>query len=186
MNGKILVAYASKYGATREIAEKIGKVLLGAGLQADVYPVNDIHDLSPYKTVILGSAIYVGNWQKEAVRFLEIHQKDLARRQVWLFSSGPTGEGDPLGLVEGKLLPNGLQPVIDRIQPRDVTIFHGNIDPNKVNPIEKWAVKSLVKKPFGDYRDWDSIVAWSTRIASALQEGDPVLMGGVSYASHVR
>ena len=57
-----------------------------------------------------------------------------------------------------------------RIRPRDVTLFHGNIDPEKVNPIEKWAVKSLVKKPFGDFRDWDAIAAWSEKIAVSLQE----------------
>lgn len=39
MNHKVLVAYASKYGATAEIAEKIGEVLNGAGLTTDVVPV---------------------------------------------------------------------------------------------------------------------------------------------------
>jgi menaquinone-dependent protoporphyrinogen IX oxidase len=31
MNKKVLVAYASKYGATKEIAEKIGQVLKEVG-----------------------------------------------------------------------------------------------------------------------------------------------------------
>jgi menaquinone-dependent protoporphyrinogen oxidase len=168
----VLVAYASKYGATREVAEKIGDVLSQAGLQVDVFPVGRMRDLSPYLAVILGSAIYVGKWQKEAVTFLQANEKSLATRPFWLFSSGPTGEGDPLELVEGQRLPPALQPLVDRIRPRDIAVFHGHINPDKINLIEKWAIKSLVKKPFGDFRDWDAITSWATSIAKALRERD--------------
>jgi len=92
----ILVTYASKYGATKEIAEKIGEVLRQAGLRVDVLPVDGMRDLSPYKAVILGSAIYVDKWQKEALQLLRANEKILANRPVWIFSSGPTGKGDPL------------------------------------------------------------------------------------------
>ena len=172
MDRNILVTYASKYGATEEIAEKIGEVLRQAGLQADVLPVDGIRDLNPYKAVILGSAVYIGKWHKEAAEFLQTNEKILANRPVWLFSSGPTGEGDPVELLEGVRLPAALQPVADRIQPRDIAVFHGYINPDKINFIEKWAIKSLVKKPVGDFRDWDSIVTWSTTIADTLKDAE--------------
>jgi menaquinone-dependent protoporphyrinogen oxidase len=172
MNRKILVTYASKYGATKEIAEKIAAVLRQAGLQVDVFPVDDSLDITSYKAVILGSAVYIGKWQNEAVEFLRANERILANRLVWLFSSGPTGEGDPVELVEGVRLPAALQPVVDRIQPGDIAVFHGFIDPGKINFIEKWAIKSLVKKPFGDFRDWDAITSWATSIAKALKERD--------------
>ena len=38
MSKKVLVVYASKYGATAEIAEKIGKALLHAGFDTDIKP----------------------------------------------------------------------------------------------------------------------------------------------------
>jgi menaquinone-dependent protoporphyrinogen oxidase len=174
MEQKILVAYASKYGATAEIAGKIGEVLRQADLQAEVMPVDSIRDISPYQAVILGSAVYIGKWQKEAVDFLQSHQKTLADRPVWLFSSGPTGEGDALALVEGVRLPASLQAVVSRIRPCDIAVFHGYINLNKVNAIEKWAIKSIVKKPFGDYRDWDAIVSWAAGIASALKDTENV------------
>lgn len=123
----------------------------------------------------MGSAIYVGKWPRQAVEFLRTHEKALAGMPFWLFSSGPTGEGDPLKLVEGKRLPDDVLPVVQHIHPREITVFHGNIDPDKVNFIERWAIKSLVKKPFGDYRDWDSIVDWSNRIAAALKHVEPVV-----------
>jgi menaquinone-dependent protoporphyrinogen oxidase len=168
----VLVAYASKYGATQEIAEKIGDVLSQAGLQVDVFPVDSIRDLHPYKAVILGSAVYVGKWQKEAVEFLRTNEIILTARSVWLFSSGPTGHGDPVELVEGQRLPDSLQPLVDRIRPRDIAVFHGHINPAKINLIEKWAIKSLVKKPFGDFRDWDAISSWATSIADALNHAE--------------
>jgi menaquinone-dependent protoporphyrinogen oxidase len=175
MNGNILVTYASKYGATKEIATRIGGVLRQAGLQIDVLPVNSIRDLETYKAIILGSAVYVGKWQKEAVKFLQANEKIMADRPVWLFSSGPTGEGDPVELVEGVRLPDDLQPVADRIQPHDIAVFHGYINPDKLNFIEKWAIKSLVKKPFGDFRDWDAIVTWANSVAAVLKEAEYAL-----------
>jgi menaquinone-dependent protoporphyrinogen oxidase len=100
---------------------------------------------------------------------LHANEKVLADRLVWLFSSGPTGEGDPVELLGGWRLPAALQPVADRIQPRDIAVFHGYINPDKLNLMEKWAIKSVVKKPFGDFRDWDAIVSWTTTIADVLK-----------------
>ncbi|RPI33639.1 MAG: protoporphyrinogen oxidase [Chloroflexota bacterium] len=173
MNQKVIVTYASKYGATAEIAEKIGAVLCQAGLSADVMPMDAVRDLNAYQAVVLGSGIYIGQWNKKAAAFLKAHEKCLEERQVWLFSSGPTGEGDPVALVKGQRIPAALQPVAERIHPRDIAVFHGYINPGKVNFLVKWVIKNIVKAPFGDYRDWDSIVRWATGIASTLQNAEP-------------
>lgn len=171
MNWKLLVTYASKYGATREIAEKITEVLKQAGLKADVTSVKDVRDLSAYQVVILGSAVYVGKWQKEAAEFIQKHEQSLTEREVWLFSSGPTGEGDPAELLEGWRLPEELQPVAARIRPREIAVFGGFINPDKVNFIERTAIKTMVKKPFGDFRDWDNIVSWANQVAEVVKAG---------------
>ncbi len=167
MNKNILITYASKYGSTGEIAHKISEVLRQAGWQATVLPINGFVDLSSYSAVILGSAVYIGKWQKEAAAFLRTNEKFLACIPLWLFSSGPTGEGDAVGLLEGWRLPADLQPIIDRIRPRDIVVFHGYINPDKLNFIEKQVIKSM-KKPFGDFRDWEAITAWTTKITNEL------------------
>jgi menaquinone-dependent protoporphyrinogen oxidase len=168
MDTKVLVAYGTKYGSTAEIAEKIGEVLRQAGFDADVLPANQVKDLAPYGAVVLGSAVYMGQWRREAARFLKANEKVLAERPVWIFSSGPVEEGDPEELVEGWGFPKRLQPVADRIQPRDNVIFHGAVDPEKLTPFHKWVLEN-VKSPVGDFRDWDAITAWASGIADALK-----------------
>jgi len=168
MDDTILVTYASRNGATGEIAERIGAVLRQADLAVAVLPVDEVRSPEAYRAVILGSAVYIGSWRKEAVKFLETHAASLAERPVWLFSSGPTGEGDPVALVEGKILPDGLKPLVEQIQPRDIAVFHGNIDPQRIGFLERAVIKNM-KKPFGDFRDWEQIKQWAGRVAAALQ-----------------
>ena len=169
MNTQVLVAYATKYGATAGIAEKIGQVLVEADLQVEVLPVDHVNDLSPYKAVVLGSATYIGRWRKEAAKFLRSNEKVLADKLVWLFSSGPTDEGDPVELMEGWTFPKSLQPIANRIQPKDITVFHGAMDSDNLSWIEKWMIKK-VKAPIGDFRDWDAITSWASVIANVIKE----------------
>lgn len=171
MDKKVLVAYASKYGATEEIAERVAQALKGAGLDVEARPAEQVSDLAVYKAVVLGSAVYAGQWRKEAADFLTDNEQALAERPVWLFSSGPTGEGDPVELMKGWRFPETLQPVADRIRPRDIAFFGGEIDMKKLNLPEKLIVKGI-KAPTGDYRDWEAIDAWTARIADALHKED--------------
>ena len=166
---KVLVAHASKYGATAGIAEKIGEVLRQAGLTADVLPASKVNDLKPYSAVVLGSAAYMARWRKEAVKFLKDNQKLLAERPVWLFSSGPAGEGDPVELLKGWRFPKKIQPFIDSIKLVDIAVFHGMIDMDRLNALEKFAIRN-VKSPVGDFRDWDAIASWAANIAGELQK----------------
>lgn len=57
MNERILVAYATKAGSTAEVAEVIGQVLRETGATVDVLPARAVEDLTPYRAVIIGSAV---------------------------------------------------------------------------------------------------------------------------------
>ncbi len=87
----VLVAYASRHGATAGIAERIAEGLRAAGLTAEARSVNDIRDLSPYDAFVVGSAAYMFHWLKKATAFVKRNKAVLAERPVWLFSSGPLG-----------------------------------------------------------------------------------------------
>ena len=172
MDIKVLVAYATKKGATAEIAEEISRVLQQAGLLTDILPIDRVTDLSPYKAVVLGSAVYIGQWQKKAAAFLQANEEKLAELPVWLFSSGPTGKGDPAQLMNGWRFPKALQPIADRIHARDIAVFLGVLDLKKLNMVEKWMIKN-VKAPLGDFRDWEAINAWARAISDALLRETP-------------
>jgi menaquinone-dependent protoporphyrinogen oxidase len=169
MSQQVLVTFATKHGATAEIAEKIGEVIEGAGLPTDVKPVQDVKDLTPYSAVILGSAVYMGRWRKEAAKFLEKHEGALAERDVWLFSSGPTDEGDVEELMDGWTFPEGQKPIAERIKPHEIVVFHGELELDKLAFWEKMIIKNI-KVPTGDFRDWGMITDWARGVADTLKE----------------
>jgi menaquinone-dependent protoporphyrinogen oxidase len=164
----ILVTYASRYGSTAEIGHKIGEVLASAGLRVDVSEVKDVPNLKQYRAVILGSAVYIGKWRKDAIRFLKIFEKDLTERKIWIFSTGPTGKGDPEKLLDGWSFPPSLKPLAERIDPEDITVFHGALNMDKLNSVHRFMINKI-KAPVGDYRDWEQVTNWAKDIASKLK-----------------
>jgi menaquinone-dependent protoporphyrinogen oxidase len=168
MEQAILVTFATKHGATGEIAERIGRVLRDEGLPAEVVPVKEVGPLVSYRAVVLGSASYYGRWRGEAVKFLKSRSHELAGRPTWLFMSGPTGKGDPKELLKGVLYPKGMQTVINAVKPKEVVAFHGDSSPERFSGWEKWILKR-VGADAADFRDWDMITAWAKNIAAALK-----------------
>ena len=72
-------------------------------------------------------------------------------------------------LMKGFRFPEALQPIADRVRPRDIAFFHGVLDMKKLNLAEKLIVKGI-KAPVGDSRDWDAITSWAVVIADALKK----------------
>ncbi|MFK7804881.1 MAG: flavodoxin domain-containing protein [Anaerolineae bacterium] len=165
---RILVTYATKHGATAEIASTIGEVLKEHDLSVDVLRIKQVDDLSLYSAVIVGSSIYFGDWRHEMVNFLKDNEKHLVKRDVWIFSSGPTGTKDDYELLAEWRFPLWLRPLLERIQPHEAAVFYGNLDREKLNFLEKQLVR-LNNTPFGDFRDWVEIKAWATTIANQLE-----------------
>jgi menaquinone-dependent protoporphyrinogen oxidase len=171
---KVLIAYASKYGATREIAERLADRIRAAGLEAQAQPVTTVSDLSAYDAVVIGSAAYIGHWQKEATEFVQSNSAVLAGRPTWLFSSGPLGN-EPTnapGLDQrGAAEPKEIAELRATISPRDHRVFFGALDPAKLGFRDR-AIRILpagrALLPEGDFRDWQDVNAWADSIAGDL------------------
>jgi len=170
---KVLVAYASKYGSTAEIARRIARVLKGDGHKVQLLDTGNVDQIDKFDAVVLGSAVYAGQWRKSAVELILSHESSLSGIPIWLFSSGPTGEGDPQEIMNGWNFPDSLQAAASRIQPRDKAFFHGVLDSDQLSLPEKLIVKGL-GAPLGDFRDWEHIEAWAEAIAKFLSEGEKV------------
>ena len=104
-----------------------------------------------------------------AARLLQANQETLAQYPVLFISSGPTGQGDPNELMDGWEFTENLEKVRAAINPKDVILFHGKLDPDSLNFAERMIIKS-VKATTGDYRDWLVIKGWAGRIDLALQQ----------------
>jgi menaquinone-dependent protoporphyrinogen oxidase len=167
MKSSILVVYSSKYGSTAEIAAHIAAMLESQSLDITLKPVSEVKSLNDYDVVLLGSAMYMGQWRKEAVRFLKKHEAALTEKPFWLFCSGPTGEGDPFKLLNGRIMSKSVQEIVDRIGPEEVKVFHGKTDPEQMSWFERWIMKK-VKAPIGDFRNWKIIDQWAEGIAETL------------------
>lgn len=81
-----LILYASKHGATGEIARRIARKLEGATLY-DLKEGN-IPPLGGYDRIVIGSALYAGMILKEAKEFLSQNADALRDKKLGLFLCG--------------------------------------------------------------------------------------------------
>jgi menaquinone-dependent protoporphyrinogen oxidase len=172
----ILVAYATRHGATRGIAERIAERLQADGLSAEARPAAEVRDASRYDAFVVGGAAYMFHWLGDATKFVRRNRALLAERPTWLFSSGPVGtdtvdeEGRDVLVVS---VPKEFAELRDAIHPREEKVFFGAIDPS-ARPIglaERFmslmpAARAALPK--GDFRDWPAIDAWADAIAHEL------------------
>jgi menaquinone-dependent protoporphyrinogen oxidase len=160
---KILIAFASRHGSTREIAQELAQELRVAGHSVRVRPIDEVTDIEQYDAAIIGSAVYMGNWLPEARRFVDEHRAHLAGMPIWLFSSGPLGADDP----QPKGDPAHIDALMQATQAHGHRVFIGKLDRSGLGPAERLLAR-VVKAPKGDFRDWDAIRAWAREIAMAL------------------
>lgn len=165
---KVLVASASRHEATSGIAAAIADALRGAGLEVDDRDLLEVHDLEPYDAVILGSAVYAGEWLPAANEFVQRFEAALRRKPIWLFSSGPIGD-PPLPTEE----PKAVDRLMARLQPRGHETFAGRLEREHLGFLER-SIARVMHAPFGDYRDWPAIRAWARSIALELAAPRPV------------
>lgn len=161
MNPKILVAYATRAGSTKEVAEVVGEVLTSRGYTVDVQPVKQAADLSGYAAVVIGSAVRFGQWVPEAVKFVEHNQNRLNQIPTALFTVHILNTADDESSRSER--DTYLTPVRKLIHPAAEAFFAGVGDLEKVSFIERFIGK-MVKSPEGDYRDWAAIRSWAEEI----------------------
>jgi menaquinone-dependent protoporphyrinogen oxidase len=170
----VLVAYASRHGATQGIAERIAETLVKAGIQAEARPVSEVKSLAGYDALVIGSAAYMFKWLKDASAFVRRNRAVLAAKPVWFFSSGPTGGPLDAKGRDQKLttVPKDAVELAEAVHARDLRIFFGaySRDRKPVGLAERFMslMPAMEGVPEGDFRDWPDIEAWASGIAEEL------------------
>ncbi|MFW9993301.1 MAG: flavodoxin domain-containing protein [Candidatus Odinarchaeota archaeon] len=98
MMNKTILAYATRWGATKETAEVIADILRGKyNIEVDLVDIKDKKnknlDIRPYDNVILGVSVAIFRWAKEGKKFLKKNRDILPGKKFFVFvSSGGAGE----------------------------------------------------------------------------------------------
>ena len=172
----VLVAYATRHGATAGIAERLAAGLCDNAVAAVPMPVDEVRDVRAHDAVVLGGAAYMFHWLKDATSF--------ARRTGWPFASGRSGcsaaapsaptWSTRTADVDGDLPAQGVRRV-DRAAPgpRGTGLLR-RLRPRRPLPRRSAAhVRPAPPRPGraagrGLPRDWSAIDLWAGEIAAAL------------------
>lgn len=168
---RILIAFATRHGATAEIAEAIAEELTLLGHRAEVKEVAGIGDLATYDAVLLGSAVYFGQWRKEALAFARAHAAELRARPLWLFDSGPLNRTSEEGVNEPVAAADEL---VRDLGARGRTTFGGRLREKDSGFFVRQLMRSDRAGSFGDFRNFDRIRAWARKVGTELRFLEPV------------
>jgi menaquinone-dependent protoporphyrinogen oxidase len=160
MSRTVLVAYASKLGTTREVAESVASTLRSHGLAVEVQAADAVDTLDGVDAVVLGGGLYMARLHADARRFLTRHRERLAELPLAVFAMGPGSTSEKDMAASRKQLDHALAKVPE-LRPVEIAIFGGALDPTKLHfPFNRM--------PACDARDWDAIEAWALRVAAAF------------------
>jgi menaquinone-dependent protoporphyrinogen oxidase len=167
MSGSVLVAYATRYGSTREVADAVAATLREGGLEVNIQPARQVRTLAGYSAVVLGAPLFMFRWHRDALRFLSRHRQALTERPAAVFALGPFHDEEKEW--------QEVRPQLDRelakfpwFAPVAVQIFGGVFDPAKLRfPLN--LMPALKQMPASDIRDWTAIRAWASDLVAKFQ-----------------
>jgi menaquinone-dependent protoporphyrinogen oxidase len=151
MPASVLVAYATRYGSTQEVAEAVAARLREAGLEVDLQPMRKVRSLKHFRAVVMGAPIYLSLWHKDAHTFLMEHRQALTGRPVAVFALGP------LTTDEKELQGSRLQLY------KELAKLHF---PDTL--VRAFPASPLKGMPATDLRDWAAIRLWANNLAAKI------------------
>jgi menaquinone-dependent protoporphyrinogen oxidase len=168
-SGTVLIAYATRYGSTAEVARFIARVLADAGLPTELLNVEERSDIEDVRALILGTPIRMEKPLPEILRFARDHGNIIGSVPCYVFSLGAWMRNDT---AESRDKTRGfLQPLLDITgEPAALAMFGGRIDYDLLSFMWRMVARrddtGLMAE--GDGRSWDEILAWSKSIAADL------------------
>lgn len=170
---KILVAYATAHGSTKEVAQFIGRVLATYNADITVANVVDIHSVKEYDAYVLGTAVHASLWLQEMCTFFDRFEDDLSDKPMYFWITC-------IRALEEDGRKHALQyyfdyKLLDAFQVRELGVFTGKLDTKAITRQEQWFLaanydgKLMPGNLNHDYRDWKTIAAWANNVANDLE-----------------
>ena len=162
---RVLVAYATRFGSTHEIASAIVRELNTAGLNAQAAEANGSLVPEDYDAFVIGSPLYGGTWLSEAGMFAVLMSKRMIGKPVALFSVGTTLLKHPeLGQTEHDKFIRRVAEIAPGLNVVADALFAGYFDRSNLG----WWLRIIdrfVSTPQGDHRNWPEIRSWAKSLA---------------------
>ena len=206
---RILVTYATMAGSTVEVAEAVAEEIRRSGLQVDLLPLNEAHDLAVYDGVVVGGPMIMG-WHRAAKRFLKQQRPALAQIPLAVFitaisltETGETSVGGVPVYVDDNLpkppakqghltfreryarLSNYVEPILKSARPAkpvSIGVFGGRLEYGRVPWWAVLFVMLIIQAPAGDRRNWPAIRAWAAELPAAFEHAVPAEIGASELA----
>lgn len=163
MPERILVTYATRYGSTREVAEKITKIIKSDLHEVEILPCNRVNSLDSYSFIIIGAPFYIGKMLKKAKDFITRFRQDLSSRKVAFFALGPLSEIEKELTDTQKQMEEELNQ-FSWLKPVSTQMFGGKYDPQTLRFADKFLTllpaSPLYNRPASDVRNWEKINRW--------------------------
>ena len=175
---RVLVAHASGYGATQEVAKEIAGVLAHEH-QVDLHPLGQVKSLEAYDAVVIGSSFRAGRWLGAMNRFLGRFQAELSRKLVVIFTvclTARTQEGSRR--VVGEFMPK-LLARFPEVKPLTTEAFGGVLDFQRYSPVLRAMMRRVATQEglptagLQDFRDWQAIRQWAQDLSRQLTQPAP-------------
>jgi menaquinone-dependent protoporphyrinogen oxidase len=196
--GRALLAYATRHGSTKEIADAVAEELRSVFADVDVSEARSAPSPAGYDAVVLGGPMIMG-WHKDAKKYLKRNKDRLAAVPFALFVTAASLTEDGVDAVQG--MPIAKDPWLvkkprnaDKLsrkeryalprhyvgdilklctpaRPRSVALFAGSLDLTTMNLLEKAFVLVVIGATPGDGRHVDFVREWARKAATELTPG---------------
>ena len=168
---RIMVAYATRYGSTREVAEAVAAILREEGLEPLLQLAQKVGALNGHRALVVGAPLYLGSWHKEALRLLARQQEAAAGPGAWRCSL--SARSKTIGKRCRRRVPSsGKRWTAPWLEPLALEVFCGRYDPAKLRIGDRilagLPASPLYGLPASDARDWPAIRAWARELAGSL------------------
>jgi menaquinone-dependent protoporphyrinogen oxidase len=172
-----LITYATEFGSTREIAERISSIV-GPKISpstTELLPIEQVTDLSKYSSIIIGSAVHGMKWLPVATTFIHTNAEPLSKVPIWVYSVGsPAGMPKLLQRWASKEKEDKIiyDTIAQDIKAQRHVVFNGRFLKEHMGGGCFASCFTFMGGRLGDFREWDLIEKWAEEVGEEIKTAE--------------